>query len=400
MDEYASIMKSDRSKGTNISTSDSSDWLINEQRQISPDNPTTSTKIMQTSTPNRPSGPLLEERSERTLLDEQVAGLEEPSWSEAAQQRLLESEKQGVINKNYKQLEPLVESPNSSWGEIAQQRLFESELTGKGYRKHPKSTPSTPERPSGSSLEERNTTRVGQWINIAEPPSTPERPSVPSLEERGIHKGKQWINIAEQPSTPERPSVPSLEERKTPKSKAETRKELIFKNVGFVNRKWTEIVVEDEEECEQLERDKVKEAIIQLSQRELHNPIYEWLEKCIRVKHKTYVPVEVNKDYNGRMIDTPIKPTNKPEISFGAEIRTPKDSDDEDTDEEITEVEYPQPRLSEADVRNPDVKVKVDIKIINKKDQISWDKSCHMYQSLLSKQELIKLINDEIKLDA
>ena len=231
VDEYASIMTSNRSQGTNISTSESSDWSINEQRQISPDNPTTSTKTMQTSTPHRPSGPLLEKMSERTLFEKQVEESEEPSWCEAAQQRLLESEKQGLIHKKYKQLEPLVESPNSSWGEIAEQRLFKSELTGKGYRKHPKSTPSTPERPSGSSLEERNTTRVGQWI---------------------------------------------------------------------------------------------KEAIIQLSQRETHNPMDEWLDKCIRVKHKLYLPVEVNKDRNGRMIYTPLKPSNKPEISFGAELRTPR----------------------------------------------------------------------------
>ena len=104
--------------------------------------------------------------------------------------------------------------------------------------------------------------------------------------------------------TPERPSGPSLEERGTPKHDTKIIKEPIFKNVGFVNRKWTEIIVEDEEECEQLERDKVKEAIILLSQRETHNPLDEWLDKCIRVKHKTYVPVEVNKDRNGRMIYT------------------------------------------------------------------------------------------------
>ena len=45
----------------------------------------------------------------------------------------------------------------------------------------------------------------------------------------------------------------------------ESTKEAIFKNVGLVNRKWTEILVEDEEECEQLEREEVKKTIIQLS---------------------------------------------------------------------------------------------------------------------------------------
>ena len=51
------------------------------------------------------------------------------------------------------------------------------------------------------------------------------------------------------------------------------------------------------------------------------------------------MPVEVNKDRNGRMIYTPLKPTNKLEIRFGAEIRTPKESDDEEKVEEITLVE-------------------------------------------------------------
>ena len=187
-------------------------------------------------------------------------------------------------------------------------------------------------------------------------------------------KGKGYTrNPKSIPSTPERPSGPSLEERGTPKSGFKTRKEPSFKKVGFVNRKWTEIVVEDVEECEQLDRDEVKETIIQLSQREAYNPIDTWIDKCIRAKHKTYVPVEVNKDRNGRMIYTPLKPTNKPEISVGAEIRTPKDSDDEDKDDEITEVEYPQLKALVSDGQNKDVK-----------------------RSVLTKQELIKLINDEI----
>ena len=59
------------------------------------------------------------------------------------------------------------------------------------------------------------------------------------------------------------------------------------------------------------------------------------------MKHKTYVPVEVNKDRNGRIIYTPLKPTNKPKISFGAEMRTPRESDDDEKADEISEVEYP-----------------------------------------------------------
>ena len=58
-----------------------------------------------------------------------------------------------------------------------------------------------------------------------------------------------------------------------------------FKNIGFVNEQWTEIVVEDDEECESITTTEVKKAIIQLSEREKHNPLYNWTEKYIRVKH-------------------------------------------------------------------------------------------------------------------
>ena len=185
----------------------------------------------------------------------------------------------------------------------------------------------------------------------------------------------------------------------TPKGEEKTSP--IFKNVGFVNRKWTEIVVEDEEECEALERNKIKEAIIQLSQRELHNPIHEWRDKCIRVKHKTYVPVEVNKDRNGRMIYTPLKPTNKPEISFGAELRTPKEPEYDDcTDEDgITEVEYPRVIKTKPKVQNPNIKVKVEVEIKSEPGHLNHDKTRQTYKSMLTKQELISLINEEIKLD-
>ena len=140
-------------------------------------------------------------------------------------------------------MEPLFESADSSWGELAQKRQFESELTGKGFQQKRKS----------------------EVINENEP----------------IIEGTKA------------------------RTSSQSSKEHIFKNVGFVNRKWTEILVDDEEECVQLKREEVKESIIQLSQRELYNPIDTWTDKCIRVKHKTYVPVEVNKDRNGRMIYTP-----------------------------------------------------------------------------------------------
>ena len=81
-----------------------------------------------------------------------------------------------------------------------------------------------------------------------------------------------------------------------------------------------------EEECQELAkrmaREEVKKAIIQMLKREEHNPIDQWTDKCIRVNHKTYMPVEVNKDRT-------LMPTTKLEISFRAEIRTPHESDDE-----------------------------------------------------------------------
>ena len=68
------------------------------------------------------------------------------------------------------------------------------------------------------------------------------------------------------------------------------------------------------------------------------------------------------------MIYTPLKPTNKSEIGFRAEIRTPKDSDDEETvANEITEVEYPQLTKTKSDIQNPGVRINVDVEIINQR---------------------------------
>ena len=99
------------------------------------------------------------------------------------------------------------------------------------------------------------------------------------------------------------------------------------------------------------------------------------------------------------MIYTPLKPTNKPEISFSAEIRTLRESDDEEPVVEITEVEYPRLRRTESEVQNSDIRVNVDVEIINQTGHRSRDKACQLYKSLLTKQELLKLINDEIKLN-
>ena len=73
-----------------------------------------------------------------------------------------------------------------------------------------------------------------------------------------------------------------------------------------------------------------------MMKREENNPLDNWTDKFIRLNQKTYVPVEVAMDRNGRMIYTAIIPTEKPKISFGAEIRTPSESETEDHEQRST----------------------------------------------------------------
>ena len=101
---------------------------------------------------------------------------------------------------------------------------------------------------------------------------------------------------------------------------------------------------------------------------------------------------------------TPLIPTEKPKISFGAEIRTPSESDSENqesTIEEIIEVEYPRIRKKIEKVQNPNVKVKLDVEIINNRavHNSKFNKQHQVYRSCLTKQELVNLINEEIKLE-
>ena len=46
----------------------------------------------------------------------------------------------------------------------------------------------------------------------------------------------------------------------------------MIKNVGFVNEKWTEILVEDEEKSHEIDHHEIKKAIIQMMKREEHKP--------------------------------------------------------------------------------------------------------------------------------
>ena len=271
--------------------------------------------------------------------------------NDAELKRLQESE---LTSKRYKKspeympLKPLEESPDSSWGEAAQLKLIESELKGKIYRQPPCEKDNVPEEYKPMIQNEPAKAKINNDI---------------------------------------------LEDT------------IKFKNIGFVNNKLTEIVVENEEECESITTEEVKRAIIQLTQREKHNPIYNYTEKYIRAKHKTYVPVEVCKDRNGRMIYTPLKSLNKPEISFGAEIRSPQLDEKEKigstSDDELTEVEYPTCKRCNKKVSFPDTKIRVSIEVMgsNGRRTRSADKQHISYYSALTKQQIIDLINEEIKLD-
>ena len=162
--------------------------------------------------------------------------------------------------------------------------------------------------------------------------------------------------------------------------------------------------MDNEAESDEMDREEIKKAIIQMSKREEHNPLDEWTDRFIRVNHKTYVPVEVAKDHKGRTMYTPLVPTEKPKISFGAEIRTPRESDSENqesTTEEIIEVEYPQIKRRNERVQYPNIKVKLDVGIINDRaiNNNKHNKQHQVYRLCLTKQELLNLINEEIKLE-
>ena len=65
-----------------------------------------------------------------------------------------------------------------------------------------------------------------------------------------------------------------------------------FKNIGFMNYQWTEIKVEDDEECDEIEKEEVKRAIIQMSQRELNNSLLNNMEGICHQDRPS--PIDVN----------------------------------------------------------------------------------------------------------
>ena len=89
------------------------------------------------------------------------------------------------------------------------------------------------------------------------------------------------------------------------------------------------------------------------------------------------------------MIYTPLIPTERPKISFGSEIRTPSESDSEDqksTTNDITEVEYSHAKRKSKKAKNPYVKIKLHVEIINKmaKNNDKYNKQHQMYRSCLT----------------
>ena len=84
-----------------------------------------------------------------------------------------------------------------------------------------------------------------------------------------------------------------------PQEKAKPKSSSI-KNVCFVRSKWTEILIEDEEEIPN--RHNVKREIFEMMRRKEQQAVKEPREYLIRVNRKTYAPVEVNRDRNGRSL--------------------------------------------------------------------------------------------------
>ena len=137
------------------------------------------------------------------------------------------------------------------------------------------------------------------------------------------------------------------------------------------------------------------------------------------------------------MIYTPFKSISKPELSLGVELRAlrppenmgqpsnekqstspPSTHDkrsgsslgekerqkfvDKTLDEELTEVEYPTCKRCNKKVNFPDTKIKIVIEVIGKNGRRNnpLDKQHRLYKTHMTRQKILNLINEEIKLDA
>ena len=126
-------------------------------------------------------------------------------------------------------------------------------------------------------------------------------------------------------------------------------------------------------------------------------PINDFADEFIRVNRRTYDHVEVSKNRNGRTLYAPILPNGKLDISFGAETPSPKVSDSEEAsskpmEDELIEVEYPRVKNQQSTTNIPNIKVKVNIEIIQPKlrDNRTGKKSYQLFKSCLIKDEFIR----------
>ena len=81
-------------------------------------------------------------------------------------------------------------------------------------------------------------------------------------------------------------------------------KSSFIKNVGFFRSKWTEILIEDEEETPNCYD--VKKEIFEMMRRQEQQAATERRDDLIRVNRKMYAHVEVNKDRNDRTLYVPL----------------------------------------------------------------------------------------------
>ena len=136
------------------------------------------------------------------------------------------------------------------------------------------------------------------------------------------------------------------------------------------------------------------------------------------------------------MIYTPLKSLNKPELSLGVQVRTPRPHNnmerstnennspsppsthdkpsgssfgekerqqvtDNTYEDELTEVEYPICQKCNKKASFPDTKIKINIEVIGRdgRRDRALDIQHRLYNSHMTKSEILNLVNEEIKLD-
>ena len=159
----------------------------------------------------------------------------------------------------------------------------------------------TPELPQGHSVENPDLSKVYE-IEVDE---------CSNREQCQKHNRCGCRLIFEKDTTTD--ALPNAAAQTNPKPK-----EFAVKNIGFVNEKLTEILI-DIESKDEPSREEIKKTIVQLLKREERNPGADPVDEFIRVNRQTYSPLEVQNDRNGRTIYAPI--VANATISFAAESK-------------------------------------------------------------------------------